>query len=56
MGARTTLNGVHVTWALAVSALFGAVTDSWLVFVISAGVIVYTKVQSGAIRPNKRRK
>ena len=56
MGARTTLNGIYVTWALAVAALLGAVTESWMVFLISAGVIVYTKIKSGAIRPNKRRR
>jgi hypothetical protein len=58
MGARTTLNGIYVTGALVVAALFGSMTESWLVFVVSLGVLVGMKVHSGAIRPNapKRRK
>lgn len=50
MGARTTLNGIHVTGALAVAAIFGAMTESWLVFVISLGVLIGLKIHSGAIR------
>lgn len=56
MGARTTLNGIYVTCALAIAAFFGAVTESWIVFVISAAVLVATRIHSGAIRPNQRRK
>lgn len=50
MGARTTLNGIYVTGALAGAAIFGAMTESWLVFVISLGVLVGMKIHSGAIR------
>lgn len=58
MGARTTLNGIYVTLALAVAVLFGGLTESWLVFVVSLGVLIAMKVHSGAIRPHthKRRK
>lgn len=44
------MNGIHVTGALAVAAIFGAMTESWLVFVISLGVLIGLKIHSGAIR------
>lgn len=54
MGARTTLNGIYVAGTLAVAAIFGAMTESWLVFVISLGVLVGMKIHSGAIRVQTR--
>lgn len=55
MGARTTLNGIYVTSALCMAAMFGTATGSWLVFVISLGVLIGIRIHSGAIRPRSRR-
>lgn len=48
--ARHKLNGSHVHGALIIAALLGAMSGSWLVFLITGGVLMATSIHSGAIR------
>ncbi len=54
MGARQKLNQAHVNGALVIAALVGAVTQSWVVFVLAALLAAGTSVYGGGIRPRLR--
>jgi hypothetical protein len=54
MGARTTLNGIYMSGALAVAAVLGWATGSWGVFIISLAVLIGANVHAGRIRPGRR--
>ena len=50
MGAKHKLNSAYFSGALGVAALIGAVTGSWGVFSLAAGVLVASSIHSGDIR------
>ena len=50
MGARTKLNSAYLVGILLVSALVGAVFQSWLAFFIFAGVTVALAFHAGEVR------
>lgn len=54
MGARQKLNQAHLNGALAIAALIGAVTHSWIVFVLAALLAAGTSLYGGGIRPRVR--
>jgi hypothetical protein len=54
MGARTSLNGIYLSGALALAALLGWATGSWGVFIISVAVLIGANVHAGRIRPRRR--
>jgi len=56
MGARTTLNGIYLSGALAISAILGLITESWVVFVIALAVLIGANVHAGRIRPEGRQR
>lgn len=56
MGARQKLNNIYVTIALIVAALAGLLTQSTFVFCIALALLIITNIDSGAIRPDKRRR
>jgi hypothetical protein len=56
MGARQKLNAASATGALAVGGLVGALSGSWLVFVVTAGVLIGASFCAGATRPRGRRR
>ncbi len=56
MGARTTLNGIYLTLSLAIAALIGAMTNSWVIFAISLSLLIAARLHSGAIRIKPRRR
>ncbi|MCA9088801.1 MAG: hypothetical protein KDA90_09215 [Planctomycetaceae bacterium] len=51
MGARQRLNSLYFFGALIVAAVLGGVTDSWLVFLLTAAVLTATLIHGGDIRP-----
>ncbi len=54
MGARTTLNGIYLTGALAVAAILGGATGSWVICAISLAVLVGVSLHVGRIRLGRR--
>ncbi len=54
MGARQKLNHAHATGILVFSAVLGAATGSWLVFLITAALGAAVSLQNGDIRPHSR--
>jgi len=50
MGAKQKLNSIHMLGGLAVAALVGGMTGSWIVFLIVAAVLWGTAINSGDIR------
>lgn len=56
MGARQKLNAANATGALVVGGLVGALTGSWLVFVVTAGALMGAALCAGEIRPTGRRR
>ena len=56
MGARQKRNAASTTGALAVGGLVGALTGSWLVFVVTAGALIGAALCAGDIRPSSRRR
>ena len=48
--ARHKLNGSYLHGALIVAGLLGAVSGSWTIFLLAAGVLVATSVHDGSIR------
>jgi hypothetical protein len=56
MGARSSLNSIYLTGALAVAGLLGGLTDSWSVFAIFLIALVAVNLHSGRIRPGTRRR
>ena len=56
MGARQKLNAASAAGALAVGGLVGALTGSWLVFFVTAGLLIGASLYAGDIRPGGRRR
>ena len=54
MGARTTLNGIYLSGALAIAAVLGWATESWGVFIVGLAVLIAASVHAGRIRPARR--
>lgn len=54
MGARTTLNGIYLSGALAIAAVLGWATGSWGVFIIGLGILIGANIHAGKIRPGRR--
>ncbi len=54
--ARTKLNAIAVYGCLAVAVVVGLVTESWIVFVLTAVGLVGLALQTGGIRPGPRRR
>ena len=50
MGARTKLNAAHLNGCLFVSAVIGAVTQSWMAFLLTLAVSVAAAAHTGGIR------
>jgi hypothetical protein len=48
--AKHKLNAAHVNGALMIAAVLGVLTQSWLVFLIAAAVLIATSIQDGSIR------
>ena len=48
--AKNKLNGAHLHGVLLVAALFGAITGSWMIFLITTGVLVATSFHNGSMR------
>ena len=62
MGARQRLNSVYMIGVLMVAAVIGGIAQSWIVFLVVAGVLTALMVHGGDIRsspttrhPKKRR-
>jgi hypothetical protein len=59
--SRDKLNASHAAGAIGVAAVIGAITQSWLLFLLIAGALIAVSVATGEIRlpnqrkPNKRR-
>ena len=51
MGARQRLNSLYSFGALMIAAVLGGATGSWVVFILSAGVLTGLLVHGDAIRP-----
>lgn len=51
MGARQRLNSLYSFGALMIAAVLGGATGSWVVFILSAGVLTGLLVHGGDIRP-----
>ncbi len=54
MGARKKLNSVAVTGCLALAAILGCLSNSWIVFIIVAMILLGMSLYQGDIRPGKR--
>ncbi len=54
VGARQKLNSVAITGSLAVASVLGCMTNSAVVFVIAAVILLGLSLHSGDIRPGKR--
>jgi hypothetical protein len=50
VAAKKKLNSAHATGALAVAAVVGGLTGSWIVFAVTAVVLVGAAIYSGDIR------
>ena len=48
--AKQKLNGSYLHGALIIAGLLGAISGSWMVFLIATGVLVATSVHDGSIR------
>ena len=48
--AKNKLNGAHLHGVLLVAALFGAITGSWMIFLITTGVLLVTSFHDGSMR------
>jgi hypothetical protein len=49
--ARHKLNGAYFLGALLIAGLVGAMFESWMAFMIAAGVLIVSSVHDGNIRP-----
>lgn len=56
MGARQKLNTIYLTTALALATLAGLLTQSVIVFCIALALLALANINSGSIRPDKRRR
>lgn len=54
MGARKKLNAAHWNGNLIIAGLVGALTESWLVFVVGLAILIILDLYAGGIRPTKR--
>ena len=48
--AKQKLNGSYVHGALIIAGVLGAISGSWTIFLIAAGVLVATSIHDGSIR------
>ena len=55
MSARQKLNQGYIQGCLAIAALVGVVCQSWVIFGITAAVLIGLSTHSGEIRPNPER-
>lgn len=53
MNARKKLNAAYVTGAVVMASIIGAITQSWIVFVISTAVLTMLSLHAGEIRLRK---
>ncbi len=53
--AREKLNSAHLIAAFVVASIIGAMTGSWLAFVVTAGIFIAVAINSGDIRLKGRR-
>ncbi len=53
MGARQKLNAVAIQGCLILSGIIGLVCQSWLIFLITSGVLIGSSLAGGDIRPNR---
>ena len=53
--AREKLNSAHFIAAFVIASIIGAMTGSWLAFVVAAGVLIAVAINSGDIRLKGRR-
>ncbi|WP_417850274.1 hypothetical protein [Thalassoglobus sp.] len=62
MGARQRLNSLYFIGVLIVATIIGGTANSWAVFLIVAGVLIATAINSGdirltpTVRPQRRRR
>lgn len=49
--ARHKLNRAHFLGVLLIAGLVGAMFESWMAFLIAAGVLIVSSVHDGNIRP-----
>jgi hypothetical protein len=56
MGARRKLNAASVNGALAVAALVGGMTGSWVVFGVALAGLLVSGLVGGDIRPGSGRR
>ena len=54
MGARDKINGMCGLGALAIAGLFGAASQSWMMFFVIAALLFGVFIMSGDIRLNKQ--
>ena len=48
--AKNKINAAHLHGVLLVAALFGAITGSWMIFLITTGVLLVTSFHDGSMR------
>jgi hypothetical protein len=54
VGARQKLNSAAIMGSLLLAGFLGVVTNSWIVFIIAAVIMLGLSLHSGDIRPSKR--
>ena len=50
MTAKHKLNAAFIQGALVIAAVFGILAGSWLVFLITAGILIAMNLHDGSIR------
>jgi hypothetical protein len=53
VGARQKLNSASILGSLLVAAVLGGVTNSWIVFIVAALILIALSCHQGDIRPGK---
>ena len=53
--SRDKLNSIHLAGSVGFAAVAGALSGSWLLFVLVAGALVGVSVMTGEVRPPRRR-
>jgi len=56
MSARQKLNTAYIQGGLIVATVIGALAQSWVVFTITAAVLMGLSLLGGEIRPTRRRR
>ncbi len=56
MGARQKLNTIYLTLAISLATFAGLLTQSVIAFFIVLALLILTYINSGSIRPDKRRR